>query len=88
MQERITHALVKGIDAFIVEDVEEARQLAEKPIEVIEAYYNLDLINKGEVFRKLQEMFHDEQRVKNHYGLKDSLVTAQNCTTPILQRRW
>jgi len=34
--ERITHALVKGIDQYIVEDVEEARQSAERPIQVIE----------------------------------------------------
>jgi len=40
LQERITHALVKGIDAFIIEDVEAARQLAESPIEVIEGTFN------------------------------------------------
>jgi len=34
--ERLTHALVKGIADFIVEDTEEARQQAEKPIHVIE----------------------------------------------------
>ncbi len=34
--ERLTHALVEGIDAFIVEDTEEARQAARRPIEVIE----------------------------------------------------
>jgi Methionine synthase I, cobalamin-binding domain len=34
--ERLTHALVEGIDAFIVEDTEEARQAAARPIEVIE----------------------------------------------------
>ncbi len=33
---RLEHALVKGIDAFVVDDTEEARQLADKPIEVIE----------------------------------------------------
>ncbi len=33
---RLEHALVKGIDAYIVEDTEEARQLAVRPIEVIE----------------------------------------------------
>ncbi len=33
---RLEHALVKGIDAHIVEDTEEARQLANRPIEVIE----------------------------------------------------
>ncbi|MGG5289537.1 methionine synthase [Pseudomonas shirazensis] len=33
---RLEHALVKGITAFIVEDTEECRQLATRPIEVIE----------------------------------------------------
>lgn len=33
---RLEHALVRGIDAFVVEDTEEARQQATKPIEVIE----------------------------------------------------
>ncbi|ASJ90331.1 methionine synthase [Porphyrobacter sp. CACIAM 03H1] len=33
---RLEHALVKGIDAYIVEDTEEARQSANRPIEVIE----------------------------------------------------
>ncbi len=36
LQDRITHALVKGIDAFIIEDIEEARQNADEPVEVIE----------------------------------------------------
>jgi len=34
--ERLSFALVKGIDQFIVEDTEEARQMFDKPIEVIE----------------------------------------------------
>ena len=33
---RLEHALVKGLDAFVVEDTEEARQLYARPIEVIE----------------------------------------------------
>nr|WP_295374406.1 methionine synthase [uncultured Sphingosinicella sp.] len=33
---RLEHALVKGIDAHVVEDAEEARQSAERPIHVIE----------------------------------------------------
>ncbi len=33
---RLEHALVKGIDEFIIEDVEEARQAAAKPLDVIE----------------------------------------------------
>ena len=36
LQERITHALVKGVDTYIIEDIEEARLLASEPIEVIE----------------------------------------------------
>jgi len=35
-QERLSHALVKGITDFIVADTEEARQLYERPIQVIE----------------------------------------------------
>ena len=36
MNERLTHALVEGIDACIVEDTEEARQAATRPLDVIE----------------------------------------------------
>ncbi|MEB3415396.1 methionine synthase [Alteriqipengyuania sp. WL0013] len=36
VKRRLEHALVKGIDAHIVEDTEEARQAAARPIEVIE----------------------------------------------------
>ena len=36
VEKRLEHALVKGIDEFIVEDTEEARQAAERPLHVIE----------------------------------------------------
>ena len=36
VHERLAHALVEGIADYIVEDTEEARQLAERPIHVIE----------------------------------------------------
>ncbi len=36
LQDRITHSLVKGIDRFVEEDMEEARQIAQRPLEVIE----------------------------------------------------
>ena len=36
VEKRLAHALVKGIDAFIVEDTEEARLQAKRPIAVIE----------------------------------------------------
>jgi len=56
VQERLTHSLVKGIDEFIEIDIEEARQLAKKPIEVIEinlmAGMNVvgDLFGSGKMF--------------------------------------
>jgi len=50
LQERITHSLVKGIDAFIVADVEEARLLVEKPIEVIEIYLMNGMNVVGDLF--------------------------------------
>jgi 5-methyltetrahydrofolate--homocysteine methyltransferase len=36
VEQRLSHALVKGIDAHIIEDTEEARQAFPRPIEVIE----------------------------------------------------
>src|SRR3546814_3336516 len=36
VNKRLEHALVKGIDAFVVEDTEEARLQHPRPIEVIE----------------------------------------------------
>ncbi len=35
LQDRITHGLVKGIDKFIVDDVEEARQQSSRPLDVL-----------------------------------------------------
>ena len=56
LQDRITRALVKGIDEYIVTDVEEARLLADEPIEVIEInlMYGMnvvgDLFGAGKMF--------------------------------------
>ncbi|WP_299244329.1 vitamin B12 dependent-methionine synthase activation domain-containing protein [uncultured Aquimarina sp.] len=50
LQNRITRALVKGIDQYIVEDVEEARQAAEKPIEVIEGNLMVGMNVVGDLF--------------------------------------
>ena len=50
LQERITHALVKGIDAFIIEDVEEARKASEKPIHVIEGHLMIGMNVVGDLF--------------------------------------
>src|SRR6201996_8627582 len=36
VNQRIAHAMVQGIDAYIIDDTEEARQAAERPLHVIE----------------------------------------------------
>lgn len=50
LQDRITHALVKGIDAFIIDDVEEARLAVKKPIEVIEGHLMIGMNVVGDLF--------------------------------------
>ena len=50
LQDRITHALVKGIDAYILEDIEQARQEASKPIEVIEGHLMIGMNVVGDLF--------------------------------------
>lgn len=50
LQERITHALVKGITEFIEDDAEEARQAANKPIEVIENSLMIGMNVVGDLF--------------------------------------
>ena len=55
-EKRLAHALVKGIDQYIVEDTEEARQSFERPIQVIEGPLmdgmNIvgDLFGEGKMF--------------------------------------
>ena len=56
LQSRLTHSLVKGIDKFIINDVEECRKSSDKAIEVIEIYLmngmNVvgDLFGEGKMF--------------------------------------
>ena len=50
IQDRITHALVKGVDAYIVEDVEAARLEAERPIDVIEGSLMIGMNVVGDLF--------------------------------------
>ncbi len=50
LQDRITHALVKGIDIYIIEDAEEARLKASKPIEVIEKNLMIGMNVVGDLF--------------------------------------
>jgi 5-methyltetrahydrofolate--homocysteine methyltransferase len=50
VQERITHALVKGITEFIVDDTEEARQQLDKPLHVIEGPLMTGMNVVGDLF--------------------------------------
>ncbi len=50
LQDRITHALVKGVDAYIIEDIEEARKNADEPVEVIENNLMTGMNVVGELF--------------------------------------
>lgn len=56
LQERITHSLVKGIDLYIEQEVEEARLQVAKPLEVIEGHLMIgmgvvgDLFGEGKMF--------------------------------------
>lgn len=50
LQDRITHALVKGIEEFILEDVEEARLEVARPIEVIEQHLMNGMNVVGDLF--------------------------------------
>ncbi len=50
LQDRITHALVKGVDAYIIEDIEEARQKADEPVDVIEVNLMTGMNVVGDLF--------------------------------------
>ena len=50
VQERLTHALVRGITSYIVEDTEEARLQAKFPVEVIEGPLMVGMNVVGDLF--------------------------------------
>ena len=50
VNERLTHALVEGIDAWIVEDTEEARLATDRPLDVIEGPLMAGMNVVGDLF--------------------------------------
>jgi len=50
VEKRLAYALVKGITKFIIEDTEEARQKADRPIEVIEGPLMKGMDEVGDLF--------------------------------------
>ncbi|WP_081997711.1 methionine synthase [Wocania ichthyoenteri] len=81
LQDRITHALVKGIDAFIIEDIEQARQEASKPIEVIEGHLMIgmnvvgDLFGAGKMF--LPQVVKSARVMKKAVGYLNPFIEAE-----------
>ncbi|MFB9056728.1 methionine synthase [Mariniflexile ostreae] len=81
VQERITHALVKGIDAYIIEDIEQARQEAEKPIDVIEGHLMIgmnvvgDLFGAGKMF--LPQVVKSARVMKKAVGYLNPFIEAE-----------
>ncbi|PQJ69426.1 methionine synthase [Polaribacter butkevichii] len=81
LQDRITHALVKGIDAFIIEDIETARQEAEKPIDVIEGHLMIgmnvvgDLFGAGKMF--LPQVVKSARVMKKAVGYLNPFIEAE-----------
>ncbi|MDO7173033.1 methionine synthase [Mariniflexile sp. AS56] len=81
IQDRITHALVKGIDAFIIEDVEAARLQAEKPIDVIEGNLMIgmnvvgDLFGAGKMF--LPQVVKSARVMKKAVGYLNPFIEAE-----------
>ncbi len=86
LQDRITHALVKGIDAFIIEDVETARQQAAKPIEVIEGNLMIgmnvvgDLFGAGKMF--LPQVVKSARVMKKAVGYLNPFIEAEKNKAP------
>ncbi|MCL7764833.1 methionine synthase [Polaribacter sp. Z014] len=81
LQDRITHALVKGIDAFILEDIETARQEATSPIEVIEGHLMIgmnvvgDLFGAGKMF--LPQVVKSARVMKKAVGYLNPFIEAE-----------
>ena len=50
LQERISHSLIKGIDEFVDQDMEEARLAVNRPLEVIEGHLMAGMNIVGDLF--------------------------------------
>ena len=90
LQDRITRALVKGIDQYIEADVEEARQLAKRPIEVIEGHLMTgmnvvgDLFGSGKMF--LPQVVKSARVMKKAVAYLLPYIEEEKLTMPESQR--
>src|SRR3546814_13267708 len=69
VQKRLEHALVKGIDAYVVDDTEEMRLAMDRPIEVIE----------GTLMERMHVVRSEERR-----GGKECDSTCRSRWSPLL----
>ena len=75
VKKRLEHALVKGINSFIEEDTEEARQQAERPLDVIEGPLMDGMNVVGDLFGSGQMFL--PQVVKSARVMKQSVAYLQ-----------
>ncbi len=91
VRERLIHALVKGITTYIVEDTEEARQQAERPIHVIEGPLmdgmNVvgDLFGAGKMF--LPQVVKSARVMKQAVAHLVPYIEAEKATSGVAQAK-
>ena len=91
VQERLSHALVKGITDFIDTDTEEARQQAERPLHVIEGPLMAgmsvvgDLFGAGKMF--LPQVVKSARVMKKAVAYLMPFMEAEKAAQPVEERR-
>jgi len=91
VSERLTHALVKGINSHVVEDTEEARQQVSHPLEVIEGPLMAgmgvvgDLFATGKMF--LPQVVKSARVMKQAVAHLVPFIEAEKANQPDTQRR-
>ena len=91
VEERLSHALVKGITDFIDTDTEEARQQAERPLHVIEGPLMAgmsvvgDLFGAGKMF--LPQVVKSARVMKKAVAYLMPFMEAEKAAQPVEERR-
>ena len=91
VRERLTHALVKGINSHVVEDTEEARQQVEHPLDVIEGPLMAgmgvvgDLFATGKMF--LPQVVKSARVMKQAVAHLVPFIEAEKANQPQTQQR-
>ena len=91
VSERLTHALVKGINSHVIEDTEEARQHVDHPLEVIEGPLMAgmgvvgDLFATGKMF--LPQVVKSARVMKQAVAHLVPFIEAEKANQPATQQR-